>query len=155
MNFREMRLLRLSCGVIVLLVAACSSEDDQTSAEVSLYDRLGGLAPIAVVVSDFIDAVALDPVLNQNAAVAAAREHAPAPYIKYQITAQVCEATGGPCRYGGRSMRDTHTGLNITDGEWDRMIVIFEETLAKHNVPAQEQQELLDIIGSTKDDIVL
>ena len=52
-------------------------------------------------------------------------------------------------------MRDTHTGLNITDGEWDRMIVIFEETLAKHNVPAQEQQELLDIIGSTKDDIVL
>jgi hemoglobin len=34
------------------------------------------------------------------------------------------------------------------------MVVIFKEVLAKHQVPGPEQQELLDIIGSTKADIV-
>ena len=31
----------------------------------------------------------------------------------------------------------------------------FKETLAKHRVPAKETQELLDIVGSTKGDIVV
>lgn len=34
------------------------------------------------------------------------------------------------------------------------MVTIFKEILAKHGVPAMETQELLDIVGSTKADIV-
>ena len=67
----------------------------------------------------------------------------------------VCQATGGPCEYGGRSMKESHAHLNITAAEWDRMVVLFKEVLAKHNVPAQEQQELLAIIDSTRADIVV
>lgn len=44
--------------------------------------------------------------------------------------------------------------MNITEREWDRMVTLFKEVLAKHNVPAEETQELLEIIGSTKTDIV-
>lgn len=121
----------------------------------SLYDRLGGLAPISVVVSDFIDALVPDPVLNQNPAIDAARERVPAPYLKYHVTALVCQATGGPCGYQGRGMKESHAHLNITEREWDRMETIFKEVLAKHGVPAQETQELLDIVGSTKADIVV
>jgi hemoglobin len=51
-------------------------------------------------------------------------------------------------------MKDSHAHLNITEQEWDRMVVIFKEVLAKHQVPGPEQQELLDIIDSTKVDIV-
>jgi hemoglobin len=121
----------------------------------SLYDRLGGLAPISVVVSDFIDAVVPDAVLNANPAIDAARTRVPAPYLKYHVTAMVCQATGGPCQYQGRGMKESHAHLNITEGEWDRMVTIFKEVLAKHDVPAKETQELLDIVGSTKADIVV
>lgn len=120
----------------------------------SLYDRLGGLAPISVVVSDFIDVLVPDPILNENPAIDAARERVPAPYLKYHVTALVCEATGGPCRYHGRGMKESHAHLNITEREWDRMITLFKQVLAKHEVPARETQELLDIIESTKADIV-
>ena len=102
-----------------------------------------------------MDALALDPILNQNPAVAAARARVPAPYIKYHITAQICEATGGPCQYVGRSMGDSHAHLNITEAEWDRLTTTLREVLEKNRVPAQEQQELLAIFDSTKADIVL
>ncbi len=45
--------------------------------------------------------------------------------------------------------------MNITEGDWDRMVTIFKEVLAKHGVPAKKSQELLDIVGSTKADIVV
>jgi hemoglobin len=35
------------------------------------------------------------------------------------------------------------------------MVTLFKEVLAKHKVPAQETQELLKIVGSTKADIVI
>lgn len=120
-----------------------------------LYDRLGGLAPISVVVSDFIDALVPDAVLNANPAIDAARKRVPPPYLKYHVTAMVCQATGGPCQYQGRGMKESHAHLNITTKEWDRMVVLFKEVLAKHSVPAKETQELLDIVGSTKADIVV
>ena len=120
----------------------------------SLYDRLGGLTPISVVVSDFIDVLVPDPILNRNPAIDAARERVPPPYLKYHVTALVCEATGGPCAYHGRGMKESHAHLNITEAEWDRMVTLFREVLARHDVPARETQELLDIIGSTKAEIV-
>jgi len=123
--------------------------------EKSLYDRLGGLAPISVVVSDFIDALVPDAVLNANPAIDAARKRVAAPYLKYHVTALVCQATGGPCQYHGREMKETHAQMYITERDWDRMVTIFKEVLAKHSVPARESQELLDIVGSTKADIVV
>jgi hemoglobin len=121
----------------------------------SLYERLGGLAPISVVVSDFIDALVLDATLNANPAIDSARKAVPASYLKYHVTAMVCQATGGPCQYHGRGMKESHVHLNITEQEWDRMVTIFKDVLAKHHVPAKETQELLDIVGSTKADIVV
>jgi hemoglobin len=35
------------------------------------------------------------------------------------------------------------------------MVTLFKEVLAKHKVPAQETKELLEIVGSTKADIVV
>jgi hemoglobin len=110
--------------------------------------------PISVVVNDFIDVIVPDPFLNQNPAIAEARQRVPAPYLKYQVTALVCQATGGPYQYTGRNMKVAHTHLNITNEEWDRMLVLFKGVLAKHQVPSAEQQGLLDIIDSTKADIV-
>ena len=121
----------------------------------SLYDRLGGLAPISVVVNDFIDALVADATINSNPAIDAARKRVPAPYLKFHVTAMVCQVTGGACQYTGRGMKESHAHLNITEKDWDRMVTLFKETLAKHGVPAKETQELLDIVGTTKADIVV
>ena len=132
-----------------------AAKGDPESEQKSLYDRLGGLAPISDVVSDFIDALVPDTVLNANPAIDAARKRVPPAYLKYHVTALVCQVTGGPCQYQGRDMKSSHAHLNITAREWDRMVTIFKAVLAKHHVPPKETQELLDIVGTTRGDIVM
>lgn len=141
-------------AALVLGVSFSASAGDDAGGEPSLYERLGGLAPISVVVSDFLDALIPDPRLNENPAIDEARERVPAPYLKYHVTAFVCQATGGPCQYHGRGMAESHHHLNITEDEWDRMVEIFKDVLAAHDVPEKETGELLELLGTTKDDIV-
>jgi len=140
--------------VATLVIASASAQENGQSNPPTLYERLGGLPAISVVVSDLLDVVVPDPMLNENPAIKASREQVPAPYLKYQVTAMVCEASGGPCKYHGRDMKSSHAHLNITEAEWQRFITLFEEILTQHQVPAQESQELLEIVDSTKADIV-
>lgn len=157
MTTRRMKLWA-ALAVLAMMAVGAHTAFAQGGAEQkqpSLYDRLGGLAPISVVVSDFIDALVPDAVLNANPAIDAARKRVPAAYLKYHVTALVCQATGGPCQYQGRTMKEAHAHLNITEREWDRMVTIFKEILAKHKVPAKETEELLAIVESTKADIVV
>ncbi|WP_299014651.1 group 1 truncated hemoglobin [uncultured Photobacterium sp.] len=128
--------------------------ESQTEEPESLYNRLGGLAPIAVVVNDFIDVMVVDELLNANPAIDAARKAVPASYLKYHVTAMVCQATGGPCQYQGRTMKASHAHLNISEKEWDQMAVLLKGVFDKYEIPDKEQQELMDIAGSTQSDIV-
>jgi hemoglobin len=108
-----------------------------------------------VVVDDFIDRLVVDHMLNMNPRIKEARARVPAPYLKYHVSALVCQVTGGPCAYSGRTMKDSHVHLNITPAEWDWMVGVFKDVLADHAVPAAEQQELLNIVGGTRADIVM
>lgn len=121
----------------------------------SLYERLGGLEPISVMVSDFVDVLQPDKQLNKNKHIDAARKRVAPAYLKYQITSMVCQHTGGPCTYTGKNMKDSHVKLRIQEKDWARMVVLFKEVLYKHRVPKKESEALLKIIASTKKDIVL
>src|SRR5262245_27067716 len=119
-----------------------------------LYDRLGGVYSIATVVDDFIERLLVNDTLNANPAIKEARTRVPKAGLKFQVTALVCEVTGGPCKYTGRSMKDAHASLNINEAQWQAMVADFRRTLDKFKVPPKEQEELITIVGSTKKDIV-
>ena len=121
----------------------------------SLYERLGGVYAIAAVVDDFIDRIMDDPRLNANPAVNEAHHRVSRAGFKYLVTEMVCWATGGPQRYTGRSMFDSHAHLGITEPEWQVFLGDFQASLDRFGVPAAEQAELFAIVESTKKDIVL
>ena len=121
----------------------------------SLYDRLGGVYAIAAVVDAFIDLLMDDPRVNANSLVDEAHHKVSKAGFKYLVTEQVCAAAGGPQRYTGRSMRDSHTHLKITPGEWEAFLDDLRRTLDKFQVPAAEQAELFAIVASTRQDIVV
>jgi hemoglobin len=126
-----------------------------TQNQPSLYERLGGVYSIATVVDNFIDRVMTDPRLNANPAVDEAHHKVPPAGFKYLATEMVCWATGGPQKYTGRSMADSHRHLNITPQEWEAFMDDFQQTLDKFKVPAAEQAELRAIVQSTYGDIVV
>jgi hemoglobin len=122
----------------------------------SLYARLGGFAPISMVVNDFVNLLATDKtVLSNSRTVKALTDgHVSAAGLKYLVTEQLCAAAGGPFTYSGRSMASSHKGLMITEKEWDASANLLIQVLNKYKVPAREQKEILGAIIGTKKDIV-
>jgi hemoglobin len=94
-------------------------------------------------------------VLNANPKIKEARDRVPKAGLKYRVTSMVCQVTGGPEKYAGRNMKDSHVHLNITEKQWDAMVADFKLTLNKFNVPQREQDELVAIVATTKPDIVM
>jgi hemoglobin len=121
----------------------------------SLYERLGGVYSIATVIDDFIDRIMIDPRLNANPRVDEAHHRVSPAGFKYLVTEMVCWATGGPQKYTGRSMKDSHQHLMITATEWEAFLDDLQQTLDKFAVPQAEQAEIKAIVASTRADIVV
>ena len=152
-----MKILKMaivSAAFILGTFVAPLASAQQAAAQKSLYERVGGLKGITVVVDDFVNRLVVDKTLNKNPAIRAGRKSSPDPYLKFQVSQLVCEATAGPCKYTGKGMKESHADMNITEKEWDVMAKLFKKTLDKYKVPAAEQNELFEIVGKLKGDIV-
>ena len=114
----------------------------------TLYERLGGKDAITAVVDDFVARCAADERINGKfARTDIAR-------LKRMLVDQVCQASGGPCTYQGRDMRETHDGMSVTAGEFDALVDDLVATLSQFSVPKPEQDELLGLLGPMRPDIV-
>jgi hemoglobin len=146
--------LAFSIVALALVLTVSPARADETTAAKPLYDRLGGLYNIAAVVDDFIERLYVNETHTAKPAIAGARNQARKAGLKVQLATLVCQATGGPCKYTGQNMKDSHARLNISEKDWDAMAAEFKATLDKFKVPEAEQKELFAIVGSTKADIV-
>ncbi|HWA82750.1 MAG TPA: group 1 truncated hemoglobin [Fimbriimonadaceae bacterium] len=122
----------------------------------SLYARLGGIVPISTVVDEFVNMLATDPTIGSNPQVVRSLTsgNVTGPGLKYLVTEQLVQAAGGPCTYSGRTMKDAHHGLMISEKEWQVGAQILKKVLDKYQVPAKEQGEIFQAIASSHDDIV-
>lgn len=147
--------------LVVLTFAACkeskppaadttpvASAPAAAPAEQSLYDRLGGQSAIVAVIDDFVANVAADKRINARFA------KTDIPHLKQMLVDQVCQATGGPCTYTGKSMRDAHKGMKITEADFNALVEDLTKSLDKHSVAEKEKTELLTALGGMKGDIV-
>ena len=133
-------------------VAGCATMGDSGAAAApSLYKRLGGREGIALVVNDFVGNMAGDTRVN-----ARFKDMKPADVekLKSYLADQICDASGGPCSYLGRDMKTVHTGMNITEAEWNATVENLGKALDKHKVGAKEKQELVALLAPMKGDIV-
>jgi hemoglobin len=121
--------------------------------DTSLYERLGGKSAIEAVVNDFIDRVGADPRIT-NEKVKARIAAIDIPTLKWQVTNQVCAASGGPCKYTGRDMVSSHAGLMITNAEFDAVVDDLVKTLDQFKVQEREKNELLSLLAPMRADIV-
>ncbi len=134
-------------AVVALVATGCASMESGGMAQKSLYDRLGGKPAIQAVVDDFIGNVAGDARINRRFA------SADIPRLKRQLVDQICEASGGPCKYMGANMVDAHRGMNITEGEFTALVEDLIKSLDKFRVGAPEKNELLAALGGMKPQI--
>jgi hemoglobin len=114
----------------------------------SLYDRLGGFDMINALTESWVARVGGDDQANGKFV------RTDIPRLMKEVNDQLCEATGGPCTYTGRSMAETHDGMKVTAGEFDVVMQHLDDALDELNVPKAEQAELVGLIMPMRDDIV-
>ncbi len=132
-------------SVVLMAGAACAGSPAQGK---PLYDRLGGKGAITAVVETFVSNVGGDKRINGYFAstdLAKLKEH---------LVNQICEASGGPCKYSGRTMKQTHDGMGVTDAAFGALVEDLVEALYHHKVGKAEKAELLGVLGPMKGDIV-
>ena len=119
-------------------------------AKAPLYDRLGKTEGITKVVELFVTNVGNDKVINARFVKSDLKA------LKEKLVLQICEATGGPCKYEGvhKDMKTTHTGMKITEEEFTAMVGDLVAALNEAGVPKPEQDELLGALAAMKPDIV-
>jgi hemoglobin len=148
-----MKLDRAAAVVLfATLIAGPSLAADPPAAKgESLYDRLGGKEAITAVVDEFVARVAADAKIN---AMFANLQGAKLAEFKGKLVDQICEASGGPCKYTGKDMKTAHQGMGITNAEFDALVGDLVGALDKFKVGAKEKDELLALLGPMRKDIV-
>jgi len=118
-----------------------------------LYDRLGGKKAITAVVDEFVNIVGADGRINSFFKKTASDPKVLASF-KGKLVDQICQGTGGPCKYKGKDMKSAHMGMGISGGDFGALVEDLIAALNKFNVPEAEKNELLSILGPMKGDIV-
>jgi truncated hemoglobin YjbI len=142
---------KILCSALVVLFTATVSF--AATMEKSLYDRLGGKKAIVAVVDEFVARVAADKRINGFFKDTAADPKRLAKF-KTNLVNQICQATGGPCKYTGKDMKTAHKGMGITDADFNALVEDLSGALDKFKVGAKEKGDLLAALGPLKKDIV-
>lgn len=127
--------------------------DHKMAKDASLYSRLGGKKGITTVVNDFVGFVANDGRINKFFADTASNPKRLASF-KGKLVDQICQASGGPCKYTGKDMKAAHKGMNISDADFNALVEDLVKSLDKNHVGETEKGQLLGALGPMKGDIV-
>jgi hemoglobin len=113
-----------------------------------LYERLGGREALRAVVTDIVELHFTEPL---TAPLCKGVDKAK---LVGHVVDFLCQASGGPEKYGGRDMVTAHAHLNMTDVHFMAAGDQIMRTLAKYNVPAPEVQEVMCAIIAHHDDVI-
>ncbi len=139
-----MKKFLVAFGAVALLTAS------PANAQQTLYEKLGGKPAIDAVVEDLTNRMIRDGMFKRYCNLTEEQLKA----RRALVAAFICKATGGPCEYKGRDMKQAHQHLGITEREWNRFVELAKQSLNKFNVPADVQREFLNAIAGLKDQIV-
>ncbi len=137
------------CSLLVNKVNSnsASAAQSNTNSEDSLFNRMGGLPTIKMVVSETIDEVSSNPKTSRSF------KDIKLPKLKESVVSQICKLTGGGCEYDGETMINAHKDAKISTAEFELFVAAFRESLSRHT-NTREKNELLKILAPMKRDIV-
>lgn len=140
--------------------------------EPSLYERLGGIYPIAAVVDRFSDKLIDNPIVGKNSANPYLSEWHTSkldrlPGLKFMRTLWLSTLAGAPFKYSASSnkskcpfassshnLKNPHSQLHISSEEFDEVANVLAETIDEFKIPAKEKGEILSVFAAHKGEVV-
>ena len=144
------RALGLGLAFVLLLSAHPSLAKGKKG---NLYKRLGEKKGITAVVDDFVGRCAKDDRISSFFAATAA-DPKRLDKFKGKLVVQICQVSGGKCKYKGKNMKAAHAGMGIQAEHFDAMVEDLTATMNQFNVKPADQKELIAKLAPMKRQIV-
>ena len=147
----------LVTALLALLVAGCAAQPKSEPVPAAtapatppplLYDALGGQAGIEGLADVLIAEIHGDKRINQLF------KNTDMPDFRRLLIEQLCEATGGPCIYSGRTMEEAHSGFAITHQEFVFFVEDLNRAMKKAALSPENQQRLLALLGPMEPQVI-
>jgi hemoglobin len=114
----------------------------------SLYKALGGKENIAAFTKDFVEIISTDPQIGKFF------EETNLDRLTLKLTEQFIDLSGGPVKYSGRDMKQTHAGLHIANADFNKLAEDLQIAMDKHDIAFPTQNRLIALLASMQRAIV-
>jgi hemoglobin len=156
---RRLRFVALLTAVAVALPVMAAASSTTTTSTTSkstktktLYTQLGSKKGITAVVDDFVANLKKDTRVESFFAATFADPQRTTAF-KTHLVDQICQASGGPCKYTGKDMKAAHEGMGIKTEHFNAVVEDLTAALDKHKVPADAKNQLIGVLGPMKPEI--
>lgn len=114
----------------------------------SVYQAWGGKAGIRAVMEDFVPRLEADPRIGRFFRKDG-RER-----LVSMLTEQLCQESGGPCKYTGAPMGPVHESLNIGKAEFNALVEVLQVSMDAKGIPFRAQNGMLARLAPMHREIV-
>lgn len=133
----------------VVLVPVGQTAGDK---KITIYESLGAEKGITQLVEDFFGFIVADPKIRKEHKEYFVSDNAR--LLKPMLVALLCEATGGPQKYKGKSMIQALKGMKVTNADFDAFVDNVKKSLVKNKVAVANQEYLLRALNGMRKDVV-
>ena len=117
-------------------------------ADDSLYKAFGGKAGLTALVDDFVNRLFVEPRIGTMF-----KDTKPS-NLKEQLTGQLCQLSGGPCKYEGDTMKASHASLGVTRADFNTLVEVLQFAMDAKDIPFRDQNRMLALLAPMHRDII-
>ena len=128
--------------------AAAQAAATAAAAPAGLYQALGEKPGITRLMDDFVNRVVKDPRLGGHF-----KDVKPAA-LKESLTDQICQLSGGPCKYEGADMKSAHADMDINKGHFNALVEVLQSAMDAQGIPFAQQNRLLALLAPMHRDVI-
>jgi hemoglobin len=117
-------------------------------AEESLYAQIGGEPKLRAAVDKLVEIMLVDERINFTFAETDLAK------FKGLLYDQICELSGGPCKYTGRDMIESHKKLNTTNEQFNALAEDLYKAFDSVGVPYRLQNRVMALLAPMQPQVV-
>ncbi|MFT4766645.1 MAG: hemoglobin, partial [Oleispira sp.] len=136
------------CLIVISAQLALGCSSNSVQQDSSLYHAIGGHDGIERIVDAFTlrivqDKSILPYFLKSNVT-----------HFKQGFISHLCDAVGGPCQYKGDTMHDIHTGMKITEKDFNRTVELLIDAMEDAGIDYRSQNKILKQLAPSRKTII-
>ncbi|WP_404341213.1 group 1 truncated hemoglobin [Pseudoalteromonas mariniglutinosa] len=126
-----------------IVLAGCAVAPKPT-----LYQQLNGQQGLEKLVDSFINQIGHDERIFHYF------KQTNVSHFREGFIIHLCSLTNGPCEYAGDSMVDIHTGMNISEGDFNHVVDLLINAMNEQNIPHTVQNQILNRLAPLRPEVI-